>query len=540
MAQNPLGNLTGLKPQQLKALSRLYFRKFPSASGFTTEQARELANLTHQIKRQIGLIIDRRGHVLMVIVGDQGGILIPALDRLRQSSGRLRGVRLLHTHMGNTCLTDEDLMDMVFLRLDSISVITVDQQGLPDQFQWAHLMPYNRERSPYRVYPQLHWSRAGVDHQASVESLEKELGREGTARQEVPSEESALLVSVDTLPRHEQERSLQELGALARTAGLEVADSLIQRVPRINPKSILGKGKVAELEVMALQSNASVIIFDQELSPTQLRNLTSITDRKVIDRTQLILDIFAQRATSRAGKLQVEMAQLKYTLPRLIQQDRALSRLAGGIGGRGPGETKLELDRRKIRDRITRIKDELQKLRRHRENIRARRVETDIPVVSLVGYTNAGKSTLLNTLTRSTILAEDKLFATLDPTSRRLRFPDEREVVLTDTVGFIKDLPQDLREAFMATLEELSLAKLLVHIADASHPEVEEQVEAVQGLLRLLELEDKPVVMVLNKWDLVPQDRREILQNVFREAIPASAREEQTLTPLIQALERLL
>ena len=476
----------------------------------------------------------------MVIVGDQGGILIPALDRLRESSGRLRGVRLLHTHMGSTCLTDEDLMDMVFLRLDSISVITVDPQGFPDQFQWAHLMPPNHERTPYRIYPSLHWSRAGVDHQASVESLEKELGREGAARQEVTSEGRALLVSVDTRPRQEQERSLQELAALAGTAGLDVVDSLIQRVHRVNPKSIMGKGKVAELEVMALQSNASVIIFDQELSPTQLRNLTSITDRKVIDRTQLILDIFAQRATSRAGKLQVEMAQLKYTLPRLIQQDRALSRLAGGIGGRGPGETKLELDRRKIRDRITRIKDELQKLRRHRENIRARRVETDVPVISLVGYTNAGKSTLLNTLTRSRILAEDKLFATLDPTSRRLRFPDEKEVVLTDTVGFIKDLPEDLREAFMATLEELSLARVLVHVADASHPEVEEQVEAVQGLLRLLELEDKPLVMVLNKWDLVTQDRKEILQNVFRDAIPASAQEEETLTPLVQALERLL
>lgn len=519
-------------------MSRLYFRKFPPVAGFTPEQAKELASLTYQVKRQIGLLIDRRGQVLMVIVGDQGGILIPALDRLRQGSGRLRGIRLLHTHLNQTCLTRDDLMDLVFLRLDSVSVLTVDAQGFPDLFQWAHLMPPNRARKPYQVYDPVNWSRAGVDHQASVESLEKELGRMGASLEELPRGESALLVSVGTRPRKEMEKSLEELGALARTAGLDVADSLIQKAARVNPKSILGRGKVAELEVMALQSNASVLIFDQELSPTQLRNLAALTDRKVIDRTQLILDIFAQHATSRAGKLQVEMAQLKYTLPRLIKQDRALSRLAGGIGGRGPGETKLELDRRKIRDRITRIRMEMQKIRRHRENIRARRVDTDVPVISLVGYTNAGKSTLLNTLTRSSILAQDKLFATLDPTSRRLRFPDEKEVVLTDTVGFIKDLPEDLREAFMATLEELSLASILVHVADASHPDVEEQVKAVEDILRLLDLDQKPLVLVLNKWDLVPLEKRQILQNIFRQGIPTSAMDENTLVPLVRSLEQ--
>ncbi|WP_291321742.1 GTPase HflX [Desulfonatronospira sp.] len=476
----------------------------------------------------------------MVIAGHQDGILIPAMDRLRESSGRLRGVRLLHTHLGRACLTGEDLMDLVFLRLDSISVLTVDDKGAPNQFQWAHLMPRNRDRDPYRVYDPVDWSKGGVNHQASVESLEKELGRDGDVHKDISAEGNALLVSVDTRSRKEQEKSIEELGSLARTAGLNVADSLIQRVSSINPKSILGKGKVAELEVMALQSNASVLIFDRELSPTQLRNLTSLTERKVIDRTQLILDIFAQRATSRAGKLQVEMAQLKYTLPRLIKQDRALSRLTGGIGGRGPGETKLELDRRKIRDRISRIKNELQKLRRHRQNIRSKRVETDIPVVSLVGYTNAGKSTLLNTLTRSSILAEDKLFATLDPTSRRLRFPDEKEIVLTDTVGFIKDLPDDLREAFMATLEELSLARVLVHVADASHPEVEEQVNAVQELLILLGLQNKPQLMVLNKWDMVQDEKKQILQNVFRDAITVSALEEKTLEPLVPALEGMI
>ncbi len=536
--QKPEGNLTGLKPYQLKALSRLYLRKFPPVSGFTPEQARELASLTHQIKRQIGLLIDRRGHVNMVMVGDQGGILIPTLDRLRQSSGRLRGVRLLHTHLNEGSLSQDDLMDMVFLRLDSVSVLTVDDQGFPDKFQWAHLLPPNWEKKPYQVYDPVRWDRSNVDHQASVEALEKELSRAGEGGKALPQQETALLISVGTQPKKRLEKSLQELSALARTAGLEVADTLVQRVPKINPKSILGKGKVAELEVMALQTNASVLIFDQELSPTQLRNLTDITERKVIDRTQLILDIFAQHATSKAGKLQVEMAQLKYTLPRLITQDRALSRLAGGIGGRGPGETKLELDRRKIRDRITRIKKELQELRKHRENIRSRRQQGDVPIISLVGYTNAGKSTLLNTLTRSRILTRDELFATLDPTSRKLRFPSEKEVVLTDTVGFIKDLPSDLREAFMATLEELSTATVLLHVADASHPDVEEQVSAVHNILDFLELSDKPLVLALNKWDLVPEEDKQVLLNIFPQAIPLSAHEESTLHPLVQALEK--
>ncbi len=291
---------------------------------------------------------------------------------------------------------------------------------------------------------------------------------------------------------------------------------------------------------MALQQNASLLVFDLELSPTQLRNLTNITERKVIDRTQLILDIFAQHASTRAGKLQVEMAQLKYTLPRLVKQNRALSRLTGGIGGRGPGETKLELDRRKIRDRMARIKKELQKLRKHRQNTRMRRYQADIPVIALVGYTNAGKSTLLNTLTHSQVMAEDKLFATLDPTSRRLRFPRDREVILTDTVGFIRHLPEDLKQAFMATLEELSLADILVQVADASHPEVEEQIGAVDKILDELNLRDKPKILALNKWDLIQENQKVILTNIFPQGIPICALQGNTLTNLVNAILNFL
>lgn len=476
----------------------------------------------------------------MVLVGDHEGILIPELDRLRQGSGRLRGIRLFHTHLNSSFLTREDIMDMVFLRLDSVSVLNMDQKGRPDKFQWAHLLPPNPKNEPYLIHDPTLWNRVDFDFSKNSELLEKELDRLGALLETGNGEGRGILVSVGTSPRKDLERSLTELSELAKTAGLDIAGSMVQRVPKVNPRFILGKGKLSELEVMALQHNASVIIFDQELTPTQLRNLALITERKVLDRTQLILDIFAQHATSKAGKLQVEMAQLKYTLPRLIKQDRALSRLTGGIGGRGPGETKLELDRRKIRDRIKKIKDDLNSLRKHRQSTRSKRQQGEVPIISQVGYTNAGKSTLLNTLTHSSILAEDKLFATLDPTSRRLRFPKDKEIILTDTVGFIKDLPQDLREAFMATLEELSQAQILVHVADASHPEVEEQVEAVGKILKTLELEEKTVVLALNKWDRLGPDQKEVVMNIFPDGVPISALDRSTLTPLVDVLEKLI
>ncbi len=471
----------------------------------------------------------------MVIIGERDSILIPQLTGLRTSPGRLAGVRFLLTRFGTATVTQEDLMDMVFLRLDSFSVLTV-KGGIPFQLTWAQLLPPNREEEPYRVHPSLAWDQVDVDFTAMAEALDDELGRTGQRITGESREGIALLISVGTDSKRVQEASLAELADLAGTAGLEVAGEIIQRVNRINPMHILGKGKIAELEVLALQQNVSVLIFDCELSPTQMRNLSLITERKVLDRTQLILDIFAQHAVTRAGKLQVELAQLKYTLPRLVGQNRALSRLAGGIGGRGPGETRLELDRRKTRDRITLLKKELKRLRRHREATRSRRSRAGVPIVALVGYTNAGKSTLLNTLTHSGVLAENKLFATLDPTSRRLRFPEDREVVLTDTVGFIRELPEDLKEAFMATLEELEAADLLIQVADADHPEVEAQVQAVDSILTGLGVHEIPRILVMNKSDLLEETTREQVRNMFPGAIFVCARKRSTLTPLVEAI----
>ncbi|BBD09340.1 GTPase HflX [Desulfovibrio ferrophilus] len=524
----------------MKQLSRLYNRQYPTHGGMASEQARELGMLSAGMGRQIGLLIDRKGKPDMVMVGDARGIYIPELTRTRRFAGRLRGLRLLHTHLSDEALSQEDLMDMVFLRLDGIMALTVDGFGQPGNVYYAHLLPPNPDGGLYDITGPVPWHRVDVDFAAQVEALEEELARVGTTLAAdgaaMGETERAILVSVDTTSRELQEISVEELAELAKTAGLENGGTVIQRVRKTNPKTIMGKGKLAELEVRALQENAGVILFDQELTPSQMRNLANITERKILDRTQLILDIFAQHATTRSGKLQVEMAQLQYTLPRLAGTGRALSRLMGGIGGRGPGETKLETDRRRVRERITRIKKELGDLRKRRKATRLRRAKAGLPVAALVGYTNAGKSTLLNTLTESKVLAENKLFATLDPTTRRLRFPLERELILTDTVGFIRQLPDELKEAFRATLEELEVADLLIQVADAGHPELETHIKAVDDILLDMKLHEIPRLLVLNKWDRLDAGQRELLRNQYPEAVSICALNRKSLRELADAI----
>jgi GTP-binding protein HflX len=290
-----------------------------------------------------------------------------------------------------------------------------------------------------------------------------------------------------------------------------VLDTIVQRRPKLDPRYLVGKGKIEELVIRSLQEGADLILFDQTLQPAQVRAISAATDLKILDRTQLILDIFARRAQSREGKLQVELAQLRYMLPRLTEMDTALSRLTGGIGGRGPGETKLEMDRRRVRDRIARLQNEIQSIRRKRGERRKMRVGRGLPIVTLVGYTNAGKSSLLNRLTESSVAAGSRMFETLDPTSRRLRVPVEREVLLADTVGFIRDLPPELLEAFRATLEEIETSSLILHVVDASEPDYPDRMTAVVEILEGLALGDIPRLVVYNKVDLLtPEVLREL------------------------------
>ena len=319
-------------------------------------------------------------------------------------------------------------------------------------------------------------------------------------------EEKVILVGVSEQDGDDAEDSVEELKELVKTAGAAVVGTLIQKREKIHPGTYVGTGKVAEIEELIAQTGATGIVCDDELSPAQLKNLEMMLDTKVMDRTLIILDIFAARATTSEGKIQVELAQLKYRMSRLTGLGRSMSRLGGGIGTRGPGEKKLEIDRRLINDRIAQLNRELKEVKRHREITRAKREKNQMPVVAIVGYTNAGKSTLLNHLTDAEVLEEDKLFATLDPTTRVLELPGHQEVLLTDTVGFIRKLPHHLIQAFRSTLEEARYADYIFHVVDASNPQREKQMHITYETLDDLEVKDKTIVTLFNKQDLRTDD----------------------------------
>jgi len=448
--------------------------------------------------------VDRRGAVTHVMVGNARSIELPDWGRIRAGPGRLRGFRCIHAHLGDEPLTRDDLTDLAVLHLDAMVAVSTDAEGLPGRTYVAALRAANDDGATVQHLPPAHPSQLDFDFQEWIRDLEEELARSAGTRT-VGEGERAVLVSVTAGRRPaDTEASVDELKELARSAGVTVTDVVTQHRPHVDPKTLIGEGKLSDLVVRAFQQDVDLVIFDQNLTPTQARNLGARMDLRVIDRTQLILDIFAQRASTRDGKLQVELAQLKYRLPRLAQQDASLSRLGAGIGGRGPGETKLELDRRRVRDRIARLERELRHLRQDRAGRRRRRERRGLPVLSIVGYTNAGKSTLLRALTKSDVLIEDKMFATLDPTSRRLRFPREREVLITDTVGFIRDLPTELVAAFRATLEELESADVFLHVVDAASPDLDRRLAAVRRVLGEIGLGDTPELLVFNQIDRLP------------------------------------
>jgi GTP-binding protein HflX len=531
------GNISGLRSGQIKSLERLTRRHVPPERIVTPELARELTELSRELRRQLGLVLDRHGNILHVVVGNDREIVLPDLTDHALGRSGLRGLRCVHTHLKGEPLSQDDLNDLALLRLDLMAALAVSHDGFPGTVHYAHLVPAGPDGRLVETQKVASVHALDLDFADFIAALEMELERTRAATVDLSDRrEKAILISVTQVPRQEADDSLDELAELARTADVVVLDRVMQRPRQLNPRTLMGEGKLKEVVIRALQQGATLLVFDQDLTPAQVRAITAITEVKVIDRSQLILDIFARRAHTLDGKVQVELAQLRYILPRLTGKGTAMSRLMGGIGGRGPGETKLEIDRRRIHDRIARLEKQLDDLGRQRRQRRRKRVSAGVPIVSIVGYTNAGKSTLLNALTQSEVFTENLLFATLDTSTRRLRFPREREVIITDTVGFIRQLPKSLMGAFKATLEELEDAHLLLHVVDIANPRCEEQIRAVERILRDLELHEIPRLLVFNKTDLVPP---EVVAAVCRrfEALPVSARDRTSFEPLLHELE---
>ncbi len=544
MAKTIHGDISRLSSQERADLQRLYRYNTPAQRLVGDMLGRQMCAVAASLARQVGVFVDRNGRVMAVIIGDDQRLELPDVGRLRASKGRLRGVRLVHVHLKGEGLTDDDLTDLSRLGLDLVAAITLREQ-LPDRVHVAHIVPTRPgevigDVRPHEVRDSLPWPAAEVPWLDVVRDLEGQLARAAPATRMVDARERALLVHVGPETQADATDRLDELEELARTARVEILGRVIQRRRNIDRETVLGSGRLEQIITEAMQLDAGMLIFDRELSASQVRGLSRRTEMKVIDRTQLILDIFASRARSRDGKVKVELAQLRYTLPRLSDRHDALSRLTGGIGGVGPGETKLEVDRRRCRERIHKLNGILKASRRGRQVRRRTRKRSAVATACLVGYTNVGKSSLLNALTKSDIFTENLLFATLDPTSRRLRLPKGTDVVVTDTVGFIRDLPKELLGAFDATLEEAAEADVLVVVADASHTHCDEQLFSVERILGEHELGEKPRLLLLNKIDITsdPAGARDLHQR--RGAVLASAATREGIGTVMSELEALI
>mgnify|MGYP000015323688 CR=1 FL=1 len=506
------GNIKGIRDSVIAELQKLYDMQSPQL--VSQELAVKLADITEYINREISVYITRSGQIIEIAVGDNATVELPSFSG-RRGAGRLSGIRCIHTHPGgNPYLSGVDISALKNNKYDAmvaIGVVSPDFTKSELTFGLITGIDSNENYTAECYGPYSIEDAENINFVNTVSTIERILDKQtGTASLQVMSER-AILIGMEW-GRNDSlwtvDDSLEELKQLADTAGATVIKKFIQKRPKPDPAFFIGRGKVQELALYAQQENIDLCIFDDEISPAQQRNIESVMGIRILDRTALILDIFAQRARTNEGKLQVELAQLQYTLPRIMGKGLMLSRLGGGIGTRGPGETKLEVDRRRIRDRIAFIKDQIEKVKAVRSLHRSKRKKNNVFEVSLVGYTNAGKSTLLNTLTNSDIYAKDQLFATLDPTTRQLTLPNKQEIIITDTVGFIQRLPHQLIAAFRSTLEVVTEADLLVHVIDVSHELYKEQAAAVHEVLKEIGAETKPVITVYNKIDKLPPDSK--------------------------------
>ncbi len=505
-----------------------------------------MAAISADLNRRIGLLVDRSGRIEKLALGDAVSVEVPRKPSAPAGRTRFCTLRFLATRLGDRELDPIDLAPIALHLLDALAIIGVNKDGSPGNVRVAHLLPAE-EGEPqtagigrYRLFPPRLAHQVDDDFPALIAALEEEFDRLRQKTKISGKEGRAILVHVTTGRRAEAEESMEELAELAESCGLAVVERTVQRRHSYDRRTLMGSGKLQDLIIHAQRLQADFLIVDQNLSPAQARAIAQATELKVVDRSQLILDIFAGRARTSEGKIQVELAQLKYLLPRLSTTgDSGLSRLMGGIGGRGPGEQKLEIDRRRVRDRIRKLEKLLMTERRRREQRRSRRKDRNIPVVSLVGYTNAGKSTLLNRLTRSKVFVEHRMFATRDPTSRRLRLPREREIIVNDTVGFIRDLPRDLLSAFQATLEEIEDSDLVIHLVDGCHARSEQRIKAVESILSELGYGEISRLLVFNKADRINEEQRQELA-AGRDAVFISATRGTGIRPLLDRIDKML
>jgi GTP-binding protein HflX len=537
-------------------LQRLYHQRLPVDRLTTAEFAQRLAGISTELNQPVCAYVNRRGQVIRVGVGTPRQTQIPPLELPRYGAERLSGIRCLATQLKHEPPGEATLTAMAIQRLDALVTLTLTGAGFERrgggatgyvrEAYLAHLVPH--PETAWTVSPPISLDiLSNQDFLALVEGLETEFQREYVARQVDQDHDRVLIVGLQTddLSPQQFRDALAELARLVETAGGDVLETLNQRRSRPHPQTVVGEGKVQEIALTAQTIGANLVVFDRDLSPAQVRNLEAQIGVRVVDRTEVILDIFAQRARSGAGKLQVELAQLEYMLPRLAGRGQAMSRLGGGIGTRGPGETKLETERRAIQRRISRLQQEVNQLQAHRARLRQKRQHREVPSVAVVGYTNAGKSTLLNVLTNAEVYTADQLFATLDPTTRRLVVADAvtgepRPLLLTDTVGFIHELPPSLVDAFRATLEEVTEADALLHVVDLSHPAWQSQIRAVMTILAQMPITPGPALLAFNKIDQVDSDRLAEAQEEYPQAVFISASDRLGLETLRRKLAQLV
>ena len=528
--------LLGLKPSVQKQIDRLRDRKVGAVEFVDAPFAVAMQDAAVAAGRRLGVLADRRGNVRQVFVGDAATLAVPKDARVRVGAGRLGGLRLVSVDLSGRGHTDDDLRTMRMLSLDASVTVIAGEPGRTPRVEVAWLLPVNPEGRLWEVLPPCHAGQVPVRFDETVREVEAEMRRDAARlRRGAGARGEAAIVVLPVFDRRSDvDWDLSELRSLCATADVSVAEAVVQSRDRPDPRHLIGRGKLRELAMLGLQRGADLLVFGAALTPSQQRSIAEATGVRVIDRNQLILDIFARHAHTNEGRLQVELAQLRYNLPRLSEKDDSMSRLTGGIGAQGPGETKLEMERRSARDRIRLLEGRIKAISAGRGERRRRRVDERVPMAAIVGYTNAGKSTLFNALTGASVIVQDRLFATLDPTVRRMRGRDN--ILLVDTVGFIRDLPEELVGAFRATIEEVEAARVLVLVADAADAHADEQIASVKRILADFGLANRPVVTVLNKADAV-QDRDGLgMRAALAGAIPASALAPRSLGPVMEAI----